>query len=423
MKICKSILKGSLFLPPSKSHSLRAILFAMLAKGKSIVKNPLFGSSDLESMIEACKLLGALITKNNNELIIDGIDLKINGSSDVIHAGNSGIVLRFLTALSAHSKKPIVITGDHSIRYQRPMKPLLDALKNLGAQAISTKGDGFAPIIVQGPIKKNKTHILGQDSQFVSSLLIMGMLSGLELEVECAGEKPWIDLTLDWLKKMNVSYLNDSYCHYKVDKIDTIHPFEYKVPGDLSTLSFPVAASLIGDFDLTIENVDLTDCQGDKKLLDLFAMMGAKYQIDAESLSLKVTKRELKGVDCDINDFIDALPILATVACFATSKTRIYNASIAKSKECNRIQAIAQELTKMGAHIIVEDDGLTIYPSILKSASLFSHNDHRIAMSLAIAAMNCQGQSFIKDISCISKTYPLFIEEFQRLGALIKPCR
>ena len=422
MLVCKSTLKGSLFLPASKSHSLRAIFFAMLAKGTSIIKNPLFGSSDLESMIDACKQLGALIRKNNNELIIEGIDLKINGAKDVIHAGNSGIVLRFLTALSAHSKKPIVITGDHSIRYQRPMKPLLDALEDLGASAISTKGDSFAPIIVQGPIKKTKTTILGQDSQFVSSLLIMGMLSGLELKVENAGEKPWIDLTLHWLKKMNVSYKNDGYCYYKVDKIDAIDPFEYKVPGDLSTLAFPVAACLIGDFDLMIENVDVNDCQGDKKLLDVFAMMGAEFVIDSERLRLKVTKRELIGVDVDINDFIDALPILATVACFAKSKTRIYNASIAKSKESNRIQAIAQELTKMGAHIIEQDDGLTIYPSILKSATLFSHNDHRIAMSLAIAAMNCQGQSFIKDISCISKTYPLFVEEFQRIGAFIKPC-
>jgi 3-phosphoshikimate 1-carboxyvinyltransferase len=150
--------------------------------------------------------------------------------------------------------------------------------------------------------------------------------------------------------------------------------------------------------------------------------MGANFTIDSINKTIQGHASDLKGIDVDINDFIDALPILATVACFAKTKTRIYNASNAKNKESNRIQSIALELSKMGANIHEEEDGLTIYPSKLKAATVFSHHDHRIAMSLAVAALKCDGKTLINDIACVSKTFPLFFEEFKRLGAIIQSC-
>lgn len=416
MKIRKSLLKGSLSIPASKSQSLRAILFASLALGKSTIRSPLFNSSDLNAMIDACRLIGANISIDEETIVIEGINQNLDGAEDVINAQNSGIVLRFMAALCCHSMKPIVITGDYSIRHQRPIEPLLKALRGLGAKAISTKDDGYAPIILQGPFTKSCTKVLGQDSQFVSALLISGIMSGLEFEVEKAGETPWIDLTLHWLKKLNVTCTHQDYSYFKVEKQSKLNSFDYKVPGDLSSLSFPLAACLLGAGDLTLKNVDLTDCQGDKKLIEVFEQMGAKFTIDSINQTIKATSSELRGVDIDINDFIDALPILATVACFAKSKTRIYNASNARNKESNRIKSIATELSKMGAHIVEEIDGLTVYPSTLKGSKVFSHQDHRIAMSLAIAALACQGDTFIEDSGCVSKTYPHFFDELKRLG-------
>jgi len=146
--------------------------------------------------------------------------------------------------------------------------------------------------------------------------------------------------------------------------------------------------------------------------------MGAKFVIDKESKTIRVEKgASLKGIQLDINDAIDALPILAVIGSFASGKTEIMNGAIARKKESDRISAIACELKKMGAQIEETPDGLTIYSSNLHGAVLSSHNDHRIALSLSIAAMGAKGKGQICDIECIEKTYPNFVIDFQRIGA------
>ncbi len=164
---------GTIKIPPSKSQTHRAILFASLAKGSSVVTNFL-NSPDSEAMISACRQLGANITVQEEKLLIQGTNGQIIPPTDVIDAHNSGIVLRFVSAVSALSELPIVITGDHSIRTQRPMGDLLKALQLLGVQALSTRNNGFAPLIIQGPITKKNTRLEGSDSQPVSALLILG---------------------------------------------------------------------------------------------------------------------------------------------------------------------------------------------------------------------------------------------------------
>ena len=155
-------------------------------------------------MISACQLIGAKITLSSDEIAIMGTGGAIYPPDDVIDTGNSGIVLRFLTALGALSSHPIVLTGDHSIRTLRPMQPLLDALSTLGATAISTRHNGFAPIIVQGPIKGGITHVKGADSQHVSALLIAGVFcpEPLQIVVKDPGEKPWVALTFGFVKDL-----------------------------------------------------------------------------------------------------------------------------------------------------------------------------------------------------------------------------
>lgn len=418
----KSHLVGELSIPSSKSQTHRALLFAAMASGKSIVHQPL-QSFDTQSMIDACRHLGAKIEVFDNHIEIYGVNGKIEGADDVINTHNSGIVLRFISAIAALGSQPIILTGDYSIRYQRPMQNLLNALGELGALAISTRGNGFAPIVIRGPIKPGKCQISdGADSQNVSALLIAGsFLEGpLEIDVEFPGEKPWIDMTLDWMKRMDIPYENRDYENYKVQGKGSCKGFEYNVSGDWSSAAFPLAAALVTQSKLTIKNLNRYDCQGDKKIVDIFMQMGANIQYDDDAHAIHVFPVErLKGVVVDINDCIDAITILAVVACFADGETRLINAAVAKQKECDRITCISSELQKMGANIDISPEGLRIKPSPLRSADVLSYGDHRMAMSLAVAGLGVNGVTRIQESQCIGKTYPSFIKDFQSIGANI----
>lgn len=418
----QSKLQGEIAIPPSKSHTLRAILFGSLAKGKSFVRNYL-PSTDAQAMIEACRLLGAKLYVSDNTIEIEGINGKLDHTEDVINAGNSGIVLRFCSAIGALASRPVVITGDHSIRHQRPMKPLLDALSQLGANTASMRGDHYAPVIIQGPILSGKAVINGEDSQPVSALLIASAFANqpTEFEVVNPGELPWIDLTLYWFDKLGIKYENKAYQRYRLLGNSSYDGFDYTVPGDFSSAAFPIAAALVTGSELTLKNVDMEDPQGDKELVYVLKKMGADIRINEQTKTLEVKKSGmLKGINIDINNFIDAITILAVVACHAEGETLIHNASVAKQKECNRIQCIATELQKMGADIIETENGLRIRKSTLHGATVNTYNDHRMAMSLAVAAMNAKGETLIAPTSCVSKTFPTFAQNFEALGAKIK---
>lgn len=418
----KAKLTGNIVIPPSKSHTLRSIFFGSLGNGKSVIHHYL-ASSDTQAMIEACRLFGAKIEQSPKHIEIQGINGKIHHVEDVIQAGNSGIVFRFCSALGALAQHPVVVTGDESIRYRRPIKPLLDALSQLGVSAVSMRGDGHAPVIIQGPIKSGKTTITGEDSQPVSALLIASAFAErpIEITVQNAGEKPWIALTLDWFDRLGIPYENHAFEYYRLSGHAQYEGFEYTVPGDFSSAAFPIAAALVTQSELTIHNIDMHDSQGDKELITVFQRMGAHMEIDERNKLLRVKKgSSLSGVTVDVNNFVDAITILAVVACFAEGETHIYNAAIAKQKECNRIHCIATELRKMGANITETKDGLCVKKSTLKGSQLHSYHDHRMVMSLTAAALAAEGETHISSVECVSKTFPTFVHDFNALGANIK---
>lgn len=420
--IRKASLKGRTVVPPSKSHTLRALLFGSLGNGRSVIRRYLF-SSDTTTMIKACESLGAKIEVQPDCLVIEGLNGKISHAEDVIDAGNSGIVLRFCAAIGALSTHPIVITGDHSIRHQRPMQALLSALCQLGASAVSMRGDGFAPVIIKGPMESGQVFINGLDSQPVSALLIAAAFAEgpIEVHVQDAGEIPWLAVTLDWFERLGIRYENKDFLHFQLFGQSRYNGFEYEVPGDFSTAAFPIAAALVTGSDIVIENIDMGDVQGDKELVNVLKMMGANIDIDHINKLLFVEKSpNLKGMAIDINNFVDAITILAVIACFAEGETHIYNALVAKQKECNRIASIATELRKMGADIHETEDGLIIKKSKLKGAEVNSYNDHRMAMSLAVAGLGAEGETVVSPCECVDKTFPDFVSDFNRLGAHIE---
>lgn len=411
-------LQGEISIPSSKSHTLRSLLFALMAKGKSRIHHPL-PSADTVAMLDAIRLFGARVDMEGDALIVEGVAGKLQPAEDVIQCGNSGQILRFLGALAGLSPSYSVFTGDFSIRHNRPVLPLLKALTELGAFAVSTRGDEEAPIIVRGPIEGGKATLNGEDSQPVSGLLMLGAFKPLELKVINPGEKPWIQLTLSWLDRFNVVYENHNFEHYRVKGGARIPAFEYRVPGDFSSAAFPIAAALTTRSEISLDNLDFGDVQGDKALISALEAMGARF--DKRDSQLQIRSSVMQGGKVDINPFIDALPIVAVLACFASGPTEIVNGAIARRKESDRIHAIATELKKMGADIEERADGLLIRPSSLKgSLDLHSHHDHRLAMALTIAALSAEGESLIHSIDCVGKSYPTFFSDFTQLKARIE---
>jgi 3-phosphoshikimate 1-carboxyvinyltransferase len=418
LKVEKSELAGVAAVPSSKSQTMRSIIFASLAKGTSHIEK-ILPSPDTDRMIYAASTFGARINRDGCSLIINGVAGMPEFPGDVVDVGNSGLVLRFCAALAALSPKYTIFTGDRSIKTLRPMQPLLDGLKGLGAFAVSASGSGYAPIIIKGKPTRNITELDGEDSQPVSALLILAsVLEGktTEINVRNPGEKPWIDLTLYWLNKLGIGCTNEDFVRYAV-RGGKINSFKYTVPGDFSSAAFPMAAALITGSEITLDNLDLNEPQGDKEVIDIFARMGGVFT--HEGRTLKVHKNMgLVGVDADINSCIDALPVLAVASAFARSSTNIRGAAIARKKESDRIAAIAGELRKMGGVIEEHEDGLTIYPSNLHGATLCSHKDHRIAMALAVAGL-AAGSTEIADTSCIDKSFPNFADIMNKIGAKI----
>lgn len=371
-------------------------------------------------MMRACQLFGATFDVGEEAIEVGGVGGRPHFVLDLIDVGNSGQVLRFVGAVCALTSEYVALTGDASVRSQRPVQPLLDGLSQLGALATSMRHNGCAPILIKGPIHPGRAQVRGEDSQPVSGLLIASaFLPGItELSVEHPGEKPWIGLTLHWLQRLGVLVENQRFERYVVHGGARYEGFSFDVPGDFSSALFPVVAALLTGSEVEVGGLDRTDPQGDKGVLELLKQMGACIEIASSCVAVK-RGAQLVGRRIDCNDCIDALPLLAVVGCFAQGTTELYNARIARRKESDRIAAISHELRKMGARIEEREDGLCIERSDLTGARLHSHQDHRIAMALCVAGLAAAGETLVEHADCIQKSYPGFVSAMQGLGAQI----
>lgn len=429
--VCKVISTGHqekrLSIPPSKSHSIRAILFATMATGRSFLKG-LLESPDIEAALSAAKALGAGVHRENStDVTIDGVAGVPKLTTDEIDVGNSGQVLRFFGALAALSSQPILFKGDASISSQRTIEPLLHALNQLGARAESLNQNGFAPMRVQGPMRSGRVDLCGRDSQPVSGMLIATAFLGgpTTIQTQNAGELPWIALTLSWLDRLGIGYRAEGPGHYQVKGGAQYRGFSYQPPGDFSSAAFPAIAALITGQEVTLDNLDSKDVQGDRQLFDYLHAMGALIEEDFTHNKVHIKPGlALQGISIDVNPLIDALPILAVLGCFAKGETHLTNALPARGKECDRIHVMAQSLKRLGADIEEESDGLKIRSSTLKAPldgkPFSSYGDHRIAMALTVAALFTQGELVIEGVGCIEKSYRTFVQDMRLLGACIQ---
>ena len=368
--------------------------------------------------IEALEMFGAEVRPKADDVrVISGVGGQLKTPDDIVDCGNSGIILRFFAALASCCEGHTVLSGDESLRHIRLCQPLIDALHGLGAWAVSTKGDGHAPLVVRGKLKGGVTEVDGIDSQPVSALLIASSLAEApsEIDVTRPGEKPWVAMTLHWLDRCGVEYSNENFERYRVRGHSHWPGFDVTVPLDWSAALYPILAGVITpNSEVRIPGMDFEDCQGDKEVVNVLRRMGADIEIADGQVTAKHSK--LTGTTVDCNDFIDQFMLMAVAGAYAEGETILTNAEVARHKECDRITAMCQALKAMGADVEERPDGLVIRHSRLKGAELDSKNDHRLVMTLAVAALGAEGTTVISGTDCVKKTFPRFVEQMRHVG-------
>ncbi len=408
-------LTGSLRIPASKSHTIRALLIASLAAGKSRIRHPLY-SSDTLSCLEACRNLGARIEdREDGWEVLDPIPRGEQGEVS-IDVGNSGTSLYLLTAVAAALGTRVKFDGDDQIR-RRSASNLLNSLSDLGAFVEYSPG-GCAPYTVQGPLKSGETSIECPTSQYLSALLLAAPLlsspnEDIKIQVPLLMEQPYAEMTLRWMGERGIRWEQKEMREFRIRGGQSYTPFDLAIPADFSSATFFFCAAAITGSTLILEGLDMNDSQGDKEVLPLLERMGCEVTHLPEGIRIKGNK--LSGTVLDLNDMPDALPALAVTSCFAEGETRIVNVPQARMKETDRIAVMTAELRKMGACIEETPDGMIIQGSPLTGCSLRGHGDHRVVMSLALASLGALGETSIDTAEAVDITYPGFFQQLQNL--------
>ena len=433
---------GVVKVPASKSHTIRQLLIASLADGVSEIQCPL-DSLDTRSCVSACEAFGAEITEyraadpaNPNPPDEKGeklIGWKVRGNGNFslrspaisphspINVGNSGTTLYLALAVAGLQPEPVEFTGDEQIQ-KRSAAPLLDALAGLGVQCRSS--NGCAPITVQGPWKGGKVSVPCPTSQYLSALLIASPLAPAgvvtEIEVPLLNEKPYIEMTLSYLKAHGIPFqAAPDFSHFVITGGSSWKTFSRSVPADFSSAAFPAAAAAITGGPVTLLGLDPEDTQGDKFFLEMLKFMGCEVQWseNGENGPYLTVSRDgsLRGGTFDLNETPDLLPAAAVTAAYAQGDTVLFNVAHARIKETDRIAVVAGELAKLGVNCTERQDALIVHgKGALSPPKPFpvidGHGDHRIVMAFAAAALGSQNPVEITSAESAAVTYPGFLE-------------
>jgi 3-phosphoshikimate 1-carboxyvinyltransferase len=407
-------IEAALSLPGSKSYTHRALIAAALAGGESILTNAL-SAEDTEITSQALKRLGVGISWRDTEVRVRGTGGRWQPALGPIYLGNSGTSMRFFTALTALGQGEYHLTGSPRL-CERPMGELLEALAPLGVRAASQRGDGCPPIIVHGGLTGGQTRLSGAvSSQYLSALLFIAPLAPKGAEIAITGElvsRPYVDLTLEVLKDFGISYYREGYKIFQVPGGQVYQPRDYEIEADASSASYFWAAAALTGGRVTIANLSLESCQGDIDFLSVLAHMGCR--IEQTEAGLSVAGGPLTGIQVDMANMPDLVPTLAVVAAFARGDTVITGAAHLRHKESDRLAAVAGELAKMGIEAEETPDGLVIHGGSPHGAVIDTYDDHRIAMSFAVAGLKIPGM-IIRDPQVVAKSFPDFWEYWEKL--------
>lgn len=386
-----SKLCGSVAVPPSKSAAHRALICSFLAGGGTV--NPIIDSKDMKAT------LGVLNALRNGEEMLDCIE--------------SGSTLRFAIPLAAALGKSVTFVGSGRL----PERPLGEYLELLPKHGVSCESGGGLPLKISGKLESGVYEIRGDvSSQYITGLLLSLPILDGDSEIRLLTKlesKPYVDMTVKVLADYGVD-IKETDNGYFIKGNQKFKTLDYTVEGDWSQAAFFMSAAAVGG-DVTITGLDMNSTQGDKAVVDVMRRFGAEITV-AEN-SIRCRKGELCGIEIDCTDIPDMVPAIAVTAAFAKGKTVIKGVERLHYKECDRIEAVASNLEKMGAGVTVMQDGMIITPpDELNGAELLGYNDHRIVMAFSVAALFANGKTVITDAESINKSYPAFFEDYNRLG-------
>ena len=409
----------TLAVPGSKSLTQRALIAAALAKGQSTLVGPLV-SEDTEYSSAALAQMGMSITKEPDYWLVDGQAGRIGAGTAPIYLGNNGTATRFLTSVAALSDFAWTIDGDERM-HQRPIGPLMTALRGWGVAIASTAGTDCPPLhIGGGGLGGGETSLpAGMSSQYLSSLLLVAPYARQPAILRVEGEvlsRPYVAMTLSVMADFGIAVeCKPDFSWFSIPQ-GCYQGREYRIEGDASNASYFWAAAAITGGRVTVSNVPVPSMQGDAMLVPLLARMGCEVEQHDSGFTV-IGGRSLEGIQVDMANMPDVVPTLAVVAAFAKGDTVISNIGHLRIKECDRLSAVVTELTKMGAIVEEFPDAMIIHGdggNRLHGATIETYHDHRMAMCFAVAGLRVAGIR-ISGPDCVKKSFPDFWQRFALL--------
>ena len=425
IKIRPGKLNGTIEIPPSKSYSHRAVIAAALAENgkKSKIDNLKF-SVDITTTTDIMENWGAEIERFESALEIIGNGGKVVPSDKYVQCNESGSTIRFLIPVGITSKNELVFDGKGKL-VDRPLDSYYRIFDKQGLKYETTGGK--LPLTVNGKLKPGNYEIDGNiSSQFITGLLYaLPLLEGdskliINKNLESKG---YVDLTLEILKLAGIEIVNNDYKSFDIRGNQTYKPFDYTVEGDYSQVAFWIVAGIISanrDNEVKCLHVNKNSLQGDREIIEIVTRMGAKLEIFDDYVIVKPSKT--KGTVIDISQCPDIGPVLTVLAALSEGETRIINGERLRIKESDRITSIKTELNKLGGNVSEEGDSLIIQgvEGFRGGITVNAWNDHRIAMSLAIASTRCEKEIILEEAESVRKSYPHFWDDFVKMGGEIE---
>ncbi|MEM2393217.1 MAG: 3-phosphoshikimate 1-carboxyvinyltransferase [Candidatus Bathyarchaeia archaeon] len=412
-------LGGEVEAPPSKAYTHRMLIAALLSNGVSRIENYLI-SNDTLATLDAIEAFGAEVRRNENFIEVRGVK-QLKTPEKPVNCRESGATLRFMVPVAALAHGDTIFTMGPSLA-KRPLIPLLQSLEQLGVKTYYQIG-GSTVKVQGGGINGGKTTLRGDiSSQFISGLLFACPMARKDTEIILTTpveSKGYIQMTGEILSKHNIKvFISEDFRLLKVPCHQNYKPCNHVVPGDFSSAAYLLAAAAITSSKITVKNLDYKSKQDDKAIVEVLEQAGFKVRIKVESIEVEGVLS--KPITVDARDVPDLVPACTAIACYTNGVSKIYNAKRLRYKESDRLEAIYTELKKMGADIIMDENTLTIKGSRpMHGAIIDPHNDHRIAMACAAAALGAIGETKILNAECVGKSYPTFFRHLKLLGAKI----
>ncbi len=398
--------------PPSKSYSVRALLLAAMTRGTTTVRNCL-DADDTRYALEALKTIGFEVTGSVQREVTIGERRSMSANEMPVFIGNAGTAMRFFTGWLAFTPGRFLLHGEERM-HQRPIGDLVNVLLSIGGEVEYVEKEGYPPLRIRGRKMRggyDVTISAETSSQFVSALMLGGatLPDGITLRIAQLASGPYIDITADILQTFGAPVERTGNV-IRV-RAANLERDEYSVEGDYSSASYWFAAAAATRGTMRVHGLAIPTAQGDAGFLDILAAMGCGVDINSagETPSITVTGAErLRGGTFDCNATPDIVPTLAAIAPLASSPVEIVNVANLRVKESDRLATVTSELRRLGATVEERPDSLLIQPGWSSEPAIIeTHNDHRIAMSFAIAGL-ARGNVTIAREQVVSKSYPRF---------------